>query len=73
MSRFLIVLVLSFFGQFSIISLAQDTIRFDTTNWILDKNASIETYMGKQVLRGTALLKDVQMDSGTIEIDVYST
>lgn len=52
---------------------AQNHVKFDTQNWILANNARIENFMGREVLRGTAYLKDVQIENGILEVDIYST
>ncbi|MBU0638687.1 MAG: SMP-30/gluconolactonase/LRE family protein [Planctomycetes bacterium] len=46
-----------------------ETIEFDSTRWSL-LDAETTTHLGRPVLCGTALLKDVAFTNGVIEVDV---
>lgn len=49
-----------------------EVIPFDSPRWTL-KGGSVVEHLGRQSLAGTADLKDVQLENGTIEVDVAVT
>ena len=73
MNRLILIVIISVFWIFSPKLEAQNFVKFDTVNWVLDKDTRIESFMDREVLIGTAYLKDINIENGTIEVDVYST
>jgi hypothetical protein len=50
-----------------------ETIEFDTANWILSDNAEIIEFDGRTVLTGSAYMRNVEFLNGTIEVDLMTT
>ena len=50
-------------------SVAGDSTPFDAEHWVLD-GADVTTRLGRQCVQGSAILRDVLFEDGTIEVDI---
>lgn len=72
-SKFCILISILFLLLNLKVSSQTKTVPFDTVNWIISNNAVLGNFDGREVMSGAAYLKDVKLESGSIEVDIYST
>ncbi|MFC2101682.1 SMP-30/gluconolactonase/LRE family protein [Bacteroidota bacterium] len=68
--KYLISILMVILGGISGTTMAQmQTIPFDTSHWDLSR-AKVTEYLGREALAGGALLKNVELRNGIIEVDM---